>query len=723
MFGWVHESFRQLMTRKYGKEIWTKILEIAKFEEGTENEIGKYYKDEESFRIVSAMGSVIGIPVEEVWEAYGGFLIQFTMETGWDELLRALSPDLEGFLDALDALHYFIDHVVYRTKLKGPAFRCEPQSDGSLILHYYSRRCGLYPIVKGVIREVARRIYDTEVIMKVQERKQEHMDTMMTEHVIFVINQVENGISISRPIACRSSSGSFVSSSESVNCFSNSFRIDDFCVAFPHHFCFDQKLRIEHVGVYIRRSFPTIVHGETNLEDILKLVHPEIPLSFDSIITFRNSLFVFQIRDEGSSRSGSKPSSVRSDEAHVPVTLKGSMHSVGNNNFLVFMCSFNVTTVNEMVERNLFLSDIQRHDSTRDLIMLNQSRMSQVELNRRLEETTRNLKCLANALKAEKQRTEGLLCELMPPSVAESLRRGATVDAAEFSEATVLFTDIVTFTNICSFCTPYDVIKLLNDLYQRFDRIVGLHDVYKVETIGDAYMIVGGVPKECQNHAEKILNVAIGFLMESRFVTNPTNDLAISIRIGVHSGPVVAGVVGVKMPRYCLFGDTIHLANRMESLGMPSKIHVSETAKALAIRNNPSFLFTERGAIKIKGKEKLRTYFLERNDRQSVWEICGRVREMDQSIDGYQELHRERSTEEEGRKKNGGKIHRQRDYEEEENGEKRSTMVVEIGEEQPEEEGERDKREKREKKEDETNGREMRQKQTTKVHSKACALL
>nr|CAD2176536.1 unnamed protein product [Meloidogyne enterolobii] len=536
MFGWVHESFRQLVNRKYGRETWLKILEIAKFEEGTESEIGKYYRDEESFRLVSAMGSVIGIPVEEVWEAYGGFLIQFTMETGWNELLRALSPDLEGFLDTLDSLHYFIDHVVYRTKLKGPAFRCEAQPDGSLILHYYSRRSGLYPIVKGVIREVARRIYETEVIMKVQERKQEHVDSLITEHVVFVINQVENSLAAFRSIASRTVSSSTISS-EFTNVCSNYYtKIDDFCKAFPHHFCFDKELRIEHVGIYIRRLFPLIQRGETRVEDILELVHPEIPLSFDSIMAFRNSLFVFRLRDE-LSQGSSKPSSCRSDEVksqQMAITIKGSMHLVAENKYMVYMCSLNVTTIRqqiktknfsnilmnlrELIERNLFLSDIQRHDSTRDLIMLNQSRMSQVELNRNLEETTRNLKCMANALKTEKQRTDELLCELMPPSVAESLRQGNTVEASEFPEATILFTDIVTFTNICSLCTPYDVVNLLNDLYQRFDRIVGIHDVYKVETIGDAYMIVGGVPSERRNHAEKVLDVSIGMLMESRYV-------------------------------------------------------------------------------------------------------------------------------------------------------------------------------------------------------------
>ncbi|KAK6763447.1 hypothetical protein RB195_023950 [Necator americanus] len=122
---------------------------MAKFEEGTESEIAHYYNDVETMRLVNAMANIIGIPVEEVWEAYGGFLIQFTMETGWDELLRAMASDLEGFLDSLDSLHYFIDHVVYQTKLRGPSFRCEPQPDGTLLLHYYSKRSGLYPIVKG----------------------------------------------------------------------------------------------------------------------------------------------------------------------------------------------------------------------------------------------------------------------------------------------------------------------------------------------------------------------------------------------------------------------------------------------------------------------------------------------------------------------------------------------------------------------------------------------
>ena len=131
------------------------------------------------------------MPAEEVWEAYGGFLMQYTMETGWDELLRAIAPDLQGFLDNLDNLHYFIDHVVYNGQLTGPSFNVIANEDESLTLHYHSKRNGLYPICKGVIREVSRRIFDVEVIMKVLERKQEELDNgQMAEHVVFHISIV-----------------------------------------------------------------------------------------------------------------------------------------------------------------------------------------------------------------------------------------------------------------------------------------------------------------------------------------------------------------------------------------------------------------------------------------------------------------------------------------------------------------------------------------------------
>ncbi|KAI6234732.1 Soluble guanylate cyclase gcy-35 [Aphelenchoides fujianensis] len=611
--GWVHESLRQLITRKYGADVWQKILHVADFDEGAERDENKTYRDEETFRLVEAMARAIGVSVEEAWEMYGSFLIQYTMETGWDELLRAMAVDLEGFLSNLDSLHYFIDQVVFRSRLKGPSFRCEAQADGSLLLHYYSRRTSLFPIVKGAIRELARRLFGAEITIEMVDRRKDETDSLTKEHS-------EGGLHVQAPrlittkYAAGAESAELVTSSDGY-----SITITDFCQAFPHHFCFNHNLTIEHVGIHMKKQFPFIKRGETKLTDILHLTHPEIPLTFESISTFRNSMFVFQMKEATKASGGPV---VDLSISQFPITLKGAMVTVDEGRHLIFMCSLNVSSIRELMDRSLFISDIQRHDSTRDLIMLNQSRLSQMELNRRLEETTRNLKKMAVELEAEKEKTENLLCELMPATVAESLRQGNTVEASEFPEATILFTDIVTFTNICAQCTPYDVVNMLNNLYLRFDHVVGLHEVYKVETIdntfcclGDAFMIAGGCPNESPLHAERVLNTSIAMLMESKHVHSPITQQPIRIRLGVHTGPVVAGVVGIKMPRYCLFGETVHVANRMESTGVPNRIH---------------------------GKElQLHTFFLEKNDRRSVWELCGRERLPEHSLDGYLELHRE----------------------------------------------------------------------------------
>ncbi|CAJ0961645.1 unnamed protein product [Ranitomeya imitator] len=148
----------------------------------------------------------------------------------------------------------------------------------------------------------------------------------------------------------------------------------------------------------------------------------------------------------------------------------------------------------------------------------------------------------------------------------------------EFKECTILFSDVVTFTNICAQCEPIQIVAMLNSMYLRFDRLTTVHDVYKVETIGDAYMVVGGVPVPVSTHAERVANFALGMILMAREVQNPITGNAIQIRVGLHTGPVLAGVVGEKMPRYCLFGDTVNTASRMESHGVPSKIHLSPEA-------------------------------------------------------------------------------------------------------------------------------------------------
>uniref|UniRef100_A0A3Q3VVD5 Guanylate cyclase n=1 Tax=Mola mola TaxID=94237 RepID=A0A3Q3VVD5_MOLML len=235
---------------------------------------------------------------------------------------------------------------------------------------------------------------------------------------------------------------------------------------------------------------------------------------------------------------------------------------------------------------------------------------------RMLEQYSSNLEELirerTEELEVEKQRTEKLLSEMLPLSVAEALKTGATVEPEYFDQVTIYFSDIVGFTTISSLSDPIEVVDLLNDLYSLFDAVLSNHDVYKVETIGDAYMVASGLPKRNGNkHAAEIANMSLNILSSvGTFHMRHMPDVPIKIRIGIHSGPCVAGVVGLTMPRYCLFGDTVNTASRMESTGLPYRIHVNMSTVMILHSLNEGYKIEVRGKTELKGKGIEDTYWL-----------------------------------------------------------------------------------------------------------------
>ncbi|NJO43584.1 MAG: PAS domain S-box protein [Cyanobacteria bacterium CRU_2_1] len=210
------------------------------------------------------------------------------------------------------------------------------------------------------------------------------------------------------------------------------------------------------------------------------------------------------------------------------------------------------------------------------------------------------------ALRQEQERTESLLRNILPEPIADRLKQGEGTIAEHFADTTVLFADLADFTTIAVRFSPIQLVDLLNQIFSAFDRITEQYGLEKIKTIGDAYMVVGGVPKRRTDHAQAIADMALDMQAEiDRF--NITHHQSFKMRIGIHSGAVVAGVIGIKKFSYDLWGDTVNTASRMESHGIAGQIQVSAQTYELL---REQYEFKERGVVFIKGKGEMTTYLL-----------------------------------------------------------------------------------------------------------------
>jgi class 3 adenylate cyclase len=209
-------------------------------------------------------------------------------------------------------------------------------------------------------------------------------------------------------------------------------------------------------------------------------------------------------------------------------------------------------------------------------------------------------------LELERQKSERLLLNILPVSIAHRLKEGNSVIADHFDSATVLFSDIVGFTALSEKISPSEVVEHLNLLFSAFDDLVEKHNLEKIKTIGDAYMVAGGFPELSSRHPNKVSALALDML-EAVETCNCATMHQLSIRIGIHTGPAVAGIIGIKKFAYDVWGDTVNIASRMESSGLPGKIQLSEETADIV---GDEFVLEVRGEVEVKGKGCLKTYWL-----------------------------------------------------------------------------------------------------------------
>ena len=264
------------------------------------------------------------------------------------------------------------------------------------------------------------------------------------------------------------------------------------------------------------------------------------------------------------------------------VTVKAELFQAGANDYLV-----------KLPDRIELIARIRVHSEAYQRLLERDLAFSQLEAS-------------LLQLDREKAKSEGLLLNILPHSIAEKLKNNQATIAQSFESVTVMFADLSGFTEYSQHIHPQSLLTLLDEIFSAFDHLASDYAVEKIKTIGDAYMAASGIPEIRVDHAEAMADMTLKMIDVFERIREKHN-LLLRVRIGMHSGSVVAGVIGKHKFSYDLWGDTVNIASRMESHGEASRIHVSQTTRDLL---QSSFRFEERGEITIKGKGAMRTYFL-----------------------------------------------------------------------------------------------------------------
>nr|XP_060634778.1 guanylate cyclase soluble subunit alpha-1 [Anolis sagrei ordinatus] len=534
-------------------------------------EIRNFGEREDFEKLITDHATIAGVPVNIIKESLGEELFKICYEED-EHILGVVGGTLKDFLNSFSTLLKQSTHcheAEKRGRLEEISILCLEKDPDFLNVYYFFPKKTTSIILSGIIKAAARILYETEVEVTVMPPCfcKDNTEFINQPYLLYSV-QVKSAKPSLSP--CKPQSSLVIPATM-------------FCKTFPFHCMFDKDMAILQVGNGIRRLLNRReFQAKPNFDEWFEILTPKINCTFSGIMTMLNMQFTIRVK--------------RGDNALKKSTgvmdLKGQMIYMFESSAILFLGSPCVDRLEDFTGRGLYLSDIPIHNALRDVVLIGEQARAQDGLKKRLGKLKATLEEAHQALEEEKKKTVDLLCSIFPEEVAQQLWQGQVVQAKKFHNVTMLFSDIVGFTAICSQCSPMQVITMLNELYTRFDYQCGDLDVYKVETIGDAYCVAGGLHKESETHAMQIALMALKMMELSNEVMSPHGEL-IKMRIGLHSGSVFAGVVGVKMPRYCLFGNNVTLANKFESCSVPRKINVSPTTHRL-LKDYPGFVFTPR---------------------------------------------------------------------------------------------------------------------------------
>ncbi|CAB00103.2 Soluble guanylate cyclase gcy-33 [Caenorhabditis elegans] len=617
MYGLVIEGVRFMIQENWGPQV---LLQVQKLTSLSEKSVSTHdqYSEHVVPQMFKAIHEITGTPYEQIGVLAGRFFVQFLIRNGYGDLMNVMGRRFSDFIKGLDNIHEYFRFSY--PKLRAPSFYCKSESEDGLILHYRSRRTGYLSYVIGQLVELARVFYQLDIGIQVLKKKEKGRFTFVVLKISF------DNVGLGQDLKLK----------ERVKNLNEYLPVDtkSFLQMFPFHIAFNKKLEILMAGQGLLNLMPNI--QGLLMTDVFDLQRPCIKFTAEGIMVHQNCVFqieslhpvvkqteeniTVQINDITEDKVSLEKKTVMDNEYEsLPyVTLRGPITVLKSSETFLLLATCVVDTLDTMFKMGLYLNDFGESDCNREIIMATIQKSD--TLKTMLENEKRRSEVLTEMtreISEAKKTARTLLTQMMPYEVAQTMMRSGSVDHCEaFECVSIGFIRVCDFSKISLFIEAFEVVNLLNTIYSHLDSIVDTHGVYKVETIGESYMISAGCPYRDDYDAEMVSDCCLEMVSHIKSFEYQSHDAVkkVLIKCGIFTGPVVGGVVGVRTPRYCLFGDTVNTASRMESSNQtPMTIQIGQRTKDRVEKQaSGAFRIKPKGNVFVKGKGDMRVYEIEK---------------------------------------------------------------------------------------------------------------
>ncbi|XP_078482745.1 soluble guanylate cyclase 88E-like isoform X1 [Ciona intestinalis] len=536
-------------------------------------------------------------------QAAGEHFILYIADIKNDTVTKVLGRRFTDFLNGLNCMHDY-----YRfsfTEIQPPSFHVSKEDSEGLELHYRSRRTfsGYVHYVKGLLLKIASKFYSIDLDVMVTQQGFAG-DVMLAVYRLNFQNSeyLEFHKVIDENMKFREKNNLIMPSNMAFDLF-------------PYHLVFNDRLEILSTGLGIDVIYKGLEGRRLN--EAFFMTRPlGYALTWENVRIHRNNVFELTSAKSSERQAVNEENTASRFRDQMTAThfvkLRGQMLYVQEMDYVIFLSTVMNDDLNNMYEMGLFVNDLPYHDLSRDMVLHGPQQTSEYRLALDMEQTkATRLEERIESLSSEQRKTDDLLYSMIPREVACALKEGGPTDSVctKYDEVTVLFSDVVNFANICKHIAPHEIMITLNMMVSVFDILCEKFSTYKVETVADGFMCVSGAPTYDDRHAHNMADMAIQMLHGIKTVRDPNTREPIQIRIGLHCGGVIACVLGHKIPQYCLFGDTVHIASKLEATGLGQRIQISQTCME-KLSESSDYEIEPKGMVKIKGRQSIMTYWL-----------------------------------------------------------------------------------------------------------------